>query len=136
MRPADFELVALGVAAEVVVVVEQEDAGLWRRLAVEPGGGESAHAGAHDHQIVDRLGGVDDGAPLGLAVEREGVRGFERPAMAAAQAGERGWVGARRHRCRGRGGGQAPSVARGEEPEAHHRGAMEEIASCDGPVHA
>ena len=56
-QPAiEHELVALGVAAEIVVVVEHEDA--RRRpggAAIEPGGGEPADAAAHDHEIVALL---------------------------------------------------------------------------------
>ncbi len=128
----DLELVALGVAAEVVMVVEQEDAGLRGGLAVEPGGRKPTHAGAHDHEVVGRLGGVEDRAPVGLTVESEGMSRFERAAMAAAQTGQGRWVGGRR-RCRGRARGR--SIACRKEPEAHDRRAVEQVAARDGSVH-
>ena len=55
---ADAEFVALGVAAEVVVIVEEEDAGLFAgALAIEVGGCETADAGADDDEIVGFPGG-------------------------------------------------------------------------------
>ena len=45
------ELVALGVSAEVVVVVEHENAGLGQRLAEVVGGGKPAQPRAHDDGV-------------------------------------------------------------------------------------
>ena len=50
------ELVALGVAAEIIVVVEHEDArGRPGGAAIEPGGRQSADAGANDDEVVALL---------------------------------------------------------------------------------
>ena len=50
---AGFELVALGVAAEVVVVVQNQDASLAScRLAIKIRGGKSADAASDNHQVV------------------------------------------------------------------------------------
>ena len=55
------ELVALRMAAEVVVVLENQDARLGPRgLAPEPGGGEAADPAADDHEVV-ALAGVHGG---------------------------------------------------------------------------
>src|ERR1700687_1993065 len=48
------ELIALGVSAEVVVVVEDEDASLGAgRLAIEMRGRETADAAADNDQVID-----------------------------------------------------------------------------------
>ena len=83
------ELVALGVAAEIVVVVEDEDARRWSGGAtVEEGGSQPADAGADDDEIVSLL----DRQPLdgeALAFERLRVRDLERARVLAAQSDER-----------------------------------------------
>ena len=89
--PAGGELVALGVAAEVVVVFQDQDACLGMFLAVEPGGGQPAQATADDHQVVvfadgQRVGVEDFFLPAHLVCQFEGAD------VAAAQAGEGGWV--------------------------------------------
>ena len=79
------ELVALGVAAEVVVVVEEQDAGVRARLLREVvRGGEPRDAGPHHHQVV-RLSGVGRG-PL-AALVGELVGDLERPVVGAAHPG-------------------------------------------------
>ena len=51
--PIDGELIALGVAAEVVQDVEDQNSRARPRgFAVEIGGAQTAEASAHDHQIV------------------------------------------------------------------------------------
>ena len=133
--PAEGELVALGVAAEVVVVVEDQDAGVRPgRLPVEVGRGESADAAADHHQVelapVRRAGVVpgpslpdDAGQPVG---------DLERPRVAPAKTGERRRVG------RGR-------LFRAEQPRRERRKRREagdsdgdpvqEVPAGDAPAH-
>ncbi len=60
-----MKLIALGVSAEVVVIVENQDARLGSRsLAKEMRRRESADAAPHHHQIVG-LSGVNRGPGLG-----------------------------------------------------------------------
>ena len=86
---ADPKFVALGVSAEIVVVLEDQDA--RRRavgFAVEPRRGQSADAAADHDQIVillDRQAGDIEG--FALAADLMGD--LEGSGMAAAQAGER-----------------------------------------------
>ncbi len=84
-----MEFVALGVTAEIVVVVENEDARGLVLGAVEMRRRQPADAAADDDQIVS-LAGRGDRARLRpeIAVAQR-VRRFESPRMAAAQAGER-----------------------------------------------
>ncbi|MNN37053.1 hypothetical protein D3C81_1509800 [compost metagenome] len=88
---AGLELVALGVAAEVVVVLDDQDARLRMLLAVEPGGRQPADAAADHHQVVLFLhlqaGGVEC-----LLLPAHLVRHLEGARVAAAQAGEGGRV--------------------------------------------
>ena len=90
-RPTLVELVALGVTAEIVVVLQNEDAGVAAEaLAVEVGGGEAADTAADDHEIVflsEVLAGIEV-----LALTRQLVRYLERAVVRAAHAGERGRV--------------------------------------------
>src|SRR5207253_2543063 len=74
----DRELVALGVAAEIVVVVEDEDARVVPgRAAVEPGRGEPADAAADNDEIVALLDRqVFDRIAPAVAAHR--MRHFER----------------------------------------------------------
>ncbi len=54
---AHAEFIALGVAAEVVVVIEDQDAGARaRRLAIEMRGREAADAAAYDDEVVSFTG--------------------------------------------------------------------------------
>ncbi len=89
--PAGLEFVALGMAAEVVVVLDDEDARRGVPFAIEPGGGEAADAAADHHQVVflfDRQ--VVD--IEGLLLPAHLVCDFEGAWMATAQAGERGRI--------------------------------------------
>ena len=71
------EFVALGVAAEIVVVVEDEDAGGWPGgAAVEPGGRKPADAGTDHDEIVALLDR--------RAAEPDSARGRTRSACAAS----------------------------------------------------
>ena len=107
-------------AAEIIVVVEDEDAGGWPGgAAVEPGGRKPADAGTDHDEIVALLDrcGADRIAP---ALVRLRVRGLERAGVLAAQPGERGRITHRLRRSLGRGG-----QARGDG----ERRAVEEVAS-------
>ena len=130
------ELVALGVAAEVVVVVEHEHLrGRSGGLAVEVRRGEAAQAGADHDQVVD-LAGVGGGGDLkGASVAPQIVRRLERADVAAAQPGQ-----PRRIDGRGRDAWLRPAE-RGErrrsQCRASHRDAdvVEEVASRDRAIH-
>ena len=98
------ELVALGVAAEIVVVLEDQDLGrIAMRLAIEPRRGKAADAAANHDQIVfflDRLAGKIEL----FAFARQAVRHLEGAGMAAAQPGQsRRVVAAPSLRAAGRG---------------------------------
>src|SRR5262249_37945391 len=86
------ELVALGVAAEIIVIVEDEDArGRPGGAAIEGGGSQAADAPADDDEVVALL----DRQPVegeALAFARVRVRGLERARVLSAQPGERGRV--------------------------------------------
>ena len=111
-------------AAEIVVVVEDEDAGGGPGgTAIEPGGCEPADAGADNDEIVAFLDrrAVERKA---RAVVRLRVRGLERAGVLATQPRERGRVahGLRRDLGRGRetgGDGQRCAV---EEVASRNRG--------------
>src|SRR5690606_20653144 len=61
-RAADGELIALGVAAEVVMVIENQDPRLRLFLPEEVRGRQTADATADDYQVVFRVrGGVRPG---------------------------------------------------------------------------
>ena len=82
----EIEFVALRMAAEVVVIVENEDAARAAgMLAIEMRGGKTRDARAHHDEIVS-FAGIDGGG-RGLSVA-QGVGGFERSGMTAAHAGE------------------------------------------------
>ena len=132
----DVELVALGVAAEVVVIVEYQHAAARRAGAEEMRGCQSADAGADDDE-VERLAGLGD-----RSVERtriaQCVRCFERARVTAAHAetlrrvvagaillGELGGCGDEL-RCKS---------AEQHAADADRR-ALQEVASCDRLVHA
>jgi hypothetical protein len=70
------ELVALRVAAEVVVVVEDQDPRVGPRLLVEPGRAEPADARPNDDEVVlfarigRRAGGLPEGGAVTELVQR------------------------------------------------------------------
>src|SRR4030088_3370544 len=91
-------------AAEIIMVIEDEDAGGGPGgAAIEPGRSEPADAAADNDEIVAFLDrrAVERKA---RAVVRLRVRGLERAGVLATQPGERGRVahGLRRHLGRGR----------------------------------
>ena len=136
---ADAELVARGVTAEVVVVVEEQDTRVVARLlAEEVRRGEPADAAAHHDQII-RLTRVSDGA--GLLPKRavpQRVRQLPRAVVAAAHAREgrrivRGAILREQRRSL-----QRPATRR--EPrtgqaatDANHY-PVQHIATADGPI--
>ncbi len=141
MQPAaQIEFVAFGVAAEIIVVVEDENAAVARVRAVEMRGGETADAPAHDDEIV--FFARVRRRRRGFAVA-QCMSGFEGARMTAAHAGEqRGVVAGRvlcgRGRSRGRGG---CGCGCGDERIAGESGgadgdAVQEIAASDGAIHA
>ena len=79
-------------AAEIVAIVENEDARLFADgAAIKIGGGEPADAASDHDEIVARFGtGLVDAETLALTRKR--MRRFERARMLAAQAGERGGI--------------------------------------------
>jgi hypothetical protein len=71
----DVKLVALRVAAEIVVIVEYQNAGgVAVDFAIEPRGRQAADAAAHHDQVdmlVDRQGGEVEGAALAADLMRD-----------------------------------------------------------------
>src|SRR3954471_17401754 len=107
-------------AAEIIVVVEDKDAGGWPGgPAVEPGGREPTDAGT-DHDEIVALLGRRSTERIPPALVRLRVGGLERAGMLAAQPGERGRIAHRLRRSLGRG-----SQAGGDG----ERRAVEEVAS-------
>ena len=90
------EFVALRVAAEVVVVVENQDAGRTSGiLQEEVSGAEPAQAPADHHQIV-RFVGVRDTRQVDGTAIAQFVGRFEGPGVIAAHSGLRGRIVIRR----------------------------------------
>src|SRR5262249_1302608 len=80
---AEAKLIAFGVTAEVIVVVENEDVRFWPGvLAVEVGGGKSADSSSDDDEIVGFL--IRSGIVPMLAIA-EGVRYLPRTVVASAE---------------------------------------------------
>src|SRR5882724_7707215 len=80
------EFVAFGVTAEIVMIVENEDAAMGLGLcAIEVRGGEAADAAADDDQVVffARIGGRGPGRAVAQCMSV-----LEGASMTAAQAGE------------------------------------------------
>src|SRR6202166_5298941 len=110
---ADAELVALGVSAKVVVVIENENAGVRAsRLAIEVSGRKAADAAPYDDEIVGFAGVLRGAGCVPESAVAQGVRGVGRAGMAAAQSGERGRIV-----CVGLLG---DAVASGEQLPRHH----------------
>src|SRR5215471_2053393 len=79
--------VAFSVAAKIVVIVEDEDAGVWSgSSAIEPGGREAADTTTNDDKIVVFLGRNPVDRKRRAFAQR--MRGLERPRMMAAHSGE------------------------------------------------
>ena len=108
-----MELVALGVAAEIVVIVEDEDARARARRAIELRRRQPADAAAHDHQVVAFAGAATARLRPEIAVA-QAMRVLEDAGVAAAQAGEGRRIVSGRvlGRCfAGRGGGEVRQSA-------------------------
>src|SRR5262249_4401106 len=126
------ELVALSVAAEIVLVVEDQDA--RRRpgsAAVEGGGSQAADARADDDEVVALL----DRQPVEgevLAFPRLRVCGLERARVLSAQSGERRRIaqGLRRDlRRRGEAGGNGQGYAVEKVAARNRRHALAQSSS-------
>ena len=140
----EIEFVALGMAAEVVVIVENEDAARAAGvLAIKMRGGKTADARA-DHDEIVLFAGIDGGGRcLSIA---QGVGGFERSGMTAAHAGEERGIVARRilgggrdrsGRTRRRGGLVAKAVGEQWRPlvPPFRCDSVQEVAPGDRPIH-
>src|ERR1019366_790733 len=85
---ARAKFVALGVPAEVIMVLKNQDARLVARsLAEIMRRGQSADASSHDHQIIGFASVHGLGSVLPESTVAESVHAFERPRMISAQAG-------------------------------------------------
>src|SRR6185369_2013841 len=102
--PADGELVALGVAAEIIVVIEHKDARLRPGAAIEMGGREPADAAANYDEVVAFLRLETAGRIMDWRAG-DRMRGLEAADMLPAQARE----------CRRRAGGLRRNLHRGRE---------------------
>jgi hypothetical protein len=80
------KLVALRVTAEVIVIVENQNARAVRALAKKVRGREPADSAAHDNEIVRLARVCDRGRWLGQQSIAQRVRSFERSGMTAAHA--------------------------------------------------
>ncbi len=116
-------------AAEIVVIVEDQHAGLRLRRAIERGGGEPADSAADDDKIIalDRAFRLAERRAVAQA-----MRGLERAGMAAAHSCQRGRVGAPlvlRRRRRGECGARQRGAERNGCP-------VEKITPVDGAIHS
>ena len=83
------KLVALGVTAKIVVVFENEDAGITVFGAIEMRGRQAADATANDDQIVMFAGRIDIACLERETAVAQAVCRFKRARVAAAEPGER-----------------------------------------------
>jgi hypothetical protein len=91
--PIEFELVSFGVAAEIVMVVEDQNAGVGtRRGTIEIGRGEPANASAHHGQIVilARIDRTRSGFREATVTQRVGC--LEASGVVASHSRESRWV--------------------------------------------
>ena len=127
---ADLKLVALGVAAEVVVVVQDQDfGGCAHGFPVEVGRREPADAAADHHQIKV-LAGAGPG-PARTVAQRMGD--FKGTWVRTAHAGQRRRVVARQVLSAGILGLGGPRQQRGADGDT---GPVQKVAAGDGRVHA
>src|SRR5262249_20677098 len=85
--PVVVELVAFGVTAEVVVVVEDEDLLIGpKRTPPEMRGGQAGNPATDDHEIIF-LAAVGAGRHLAIRPLLQRGEGFDRRRVVAAQAG-------------------------------------------------
>jgi hypothetical protein len=130
------ELVPLGVAAEVVVVVEDEDfraaADLFDEVVRRR---EPAQSAADDDEIV-RLAGADRAGEIPLPAIAQLVRDLERSVMAAAHAGARRWIVVRSALGRELLLERANELRREQRSDDAEADAVQEIATCDVAAHS
>src|SRR5713226_62042 len=90
LASARLKLIALGVPAEVVMIIQNQNARLWTRaLAVKVRRRQPADSGSHHHQIVG-LTGINGLARLfPKSPVAQSVGRLERTCMTAAQPGQR-----------------------------------------------
>ncbi|MCY1451185.1 hypothetical protein D9M71_680400 [compost metagenome] len=121
--PAGAELIALGMAAEVVVVLEDQNLRSRVFLAVEERCRQAADAAADHHQVVlfaDRQGVGDEGFFLPAHL----VRNVESAGVTAAQTGQGRWVVAPA-------GGSLKQLQRGQARCNADGDSVDEVASGD-----
>jgi hypothetical protein len=136
---AKRELVALGVTAKIVMVVEDQDAGGGTRPGtVEIGGGEAADPATNDDQVVmlPRFDWRGSGFQEGAVTQRVG--GLETAGVAAPHSGQRGRVIAGTIlRCRDNSVGiTSGEHRRRRSSNRRDRDPVDEIAPRDRPAHA
>ena len=90
--PVPFELVALGVTPEVVVVLEQQHTRAGMLLAVEERGGQSTDTGTDHDKVVFGPIRLRSASPVGALRECHLVSNLEGPRMAPPQPEPRGRV--------------------------------------------
>src|SRR5271170_4301294 len=134
------KLVALRVAAEVVVIVENEDASRGTgSLAIEVSGGKTAHARAHDNEVVSFVGVDRRPRRLPESAIAQGVRNFKGSIVTAAHAGESGRIVSRHVLSKGLALG---CESESRQPSARERtsrsygNSIQKIPPSDGAVHA
>ena len=132
------ELVALGVATDVVVIVENENARLRPLRPVEMRRRKPADAAADNDQVIVFAGRRHrTGAPPEVAVAQR-MRGLETAWMIAPQPGQRRWIIVRRILCGGlcgRRGDEARQRRAGRSAANGERNAVEKVPSCNRGVH-
>src|SRR5580704_10003188 len=133
--PIERKLVALGVTAEIVVVVEDQDAGVLVFCPIEMRRRQPADAAAHDNEVVGFIGLFEIARSRPEIAVAQAVCGFVGAGMAAAQPGQRRRIIAGRILRRGTvGKGRRDVFWRqpGSDSAAHgNRDAIEEVASRD-----
>ena len=136
------KFVALGVSAEIVVIVEDQDAGIGAgALAIQIGRGEAAQAAAHDDEVIALPHVLGAGEALAIP---QGMSALERAGMLAAHAGAHRRIAVRRDGAIGicefrdpRLGGHGRVRARRRHCAAgRNRHALDEVAPLNRAPHA
>ena len=132
-----MKFVALGVSAEVVVIIQDQNAGVCLALlAIKVGSGESADSASHNHQVVFFACVRWGSGMLPEVAIANGVRCFVYLVMVAAHTVQSRRVIARSFlRIRGvRGCG--PNGSSREQWAGRHGDAVQKIAARDAAVHS
>jgi len=128
------------VAAEVVVILEQQDPCVRIELAGEEGGRQTAHAGPDHHEVVRARIGIRGRPPIAAFLKRHLVGDLEGAGVGAAQAEPRRRVGLRRRRRARHAGPPTAGRQQGARPDGRarhgHCAALQEVAPRDRAVHA